>query len=181
MAVEQQNYERLHGQGVAFLRWKFFFKLTYQDMEDIVSEILDEEILGMADDARRKQYFLGRLHNKAIDYMRRNNAKKRGEGRVESLDELTGKVWAVDARFHDTGSREIVEGLRECIRRLKPQPQRVMSLFADGVRQTEIAGELGVTRARISQLFSESVGLLRQCLASKGMEGDDFFTKRNLP
>ncbi len=170
MTIEEETHRRLWNLGTRFVRNRFSSGLSYEDAQDVVSETLDEELLGMADKEQQRQYFLGRLYNKSVDALRRKTAPKRGGGQVKSVEELTEKGWPGPAVTQTVESDEVLEGLRDCIGRLKPQPQQVMHLFTSGVRQADIAAELGVTRARISQVFSQSVHLLRECLEDKGIQ-----------
>lgn len=69
---------------------------------------------------------------------------------------------------------ELKEQLAKAIQALPDQQKTVIMLgYYKGLRLTEIANTLGVTRGRVSQIHSQAVGALRKALDPDGTESED--------
>jgi RNA polymerase sigma-70 factor (ECF subfamily) len=100
-----------------------------------------------------------------VDEIRR--VRRRHETRLEdgAIEEAAGTA----NPERTTASREIGEGIRACLRRLKRERRLAVTLYLQGHSVAEAARFLAWSAKRTENLVYRALADLRECLASKGL------------
>ncbi len=117
--------------------------------------------------------FLGKLtRNLAFNKYKQSRAQKRGGGEMELiLDELAECVSDADDVERIIDRRELSRAVSEFARELPEEKRRIFVRrywYAEAV--TDIARELGLTRAGVSKTLERTRGRLREFLLERGFE-----------
>ena len=119
------------------------------EVEDVAIEAL-EELVEKVSELRSveelKPLAASIAHNRAVSLLRERFAKKRGEGKTESLDSTTGEdgagheVTSSDSPLANLEQKELAARLGASLAALKPPLGEVLSdFFLHGLRYEEIA------------------------------------------
>jgi RNA polymerase sigma factor (sigma-70 family) len=114
-------------------------------------------------------------HNRAVSLLRARFAKKRGEGKTESLDgEPDGGVAQNElasghSPLEDLEQKELAERLRKSLAELKPPMGEILSdLFLDGLSYAEIAKKRGIPVGSVGVYRERGLEVLRRIWGSGG-------------
>ena len=108
-------------------------------------------------------------HHRAVSLLRERFAKKRGEGKTESLDEPTddGKAKhepsSDNSPLVDLEQRELADRLGKSLADLKPPSGEILSdFFLHGLRYEEIAKKRGVAVGSVGVYVKRGLEALRR-------------------
>jgi RNA polymerase sigma-70 factor (ECF subfamily) len=140
--------------------------------EDVVQQVLIKLYL------RAEQYdpsrsFWGWLYriarNEYIDALRRLRPGDRGIGQVLGPSDDTDAVWEDQVLVNATPEQELLEKeraqlLEEAITALPNLQRTIVRLKRQGLKGKDIAQQLGISQAHVSQLYHEAGELLREAI-----------------
>jgi len=111
-------------------------------------------------------------HDECVGYIRRHEALKRGEGNVQSLDQLleeTGDHFAGSSVSEDFGNRDLIQLIMDLAEQLKPKEKLVFEEFhLNGLNYEDISNKHGIPQGSIGVYLKRAIETLRGLLAGKG-------------
>ena len=155
--------------AVARLKLQPFFP---NEVEDVAIEALEElvekvRVIKAAEEL--KPLAASIAHHRAVSLLRERFAKKRGEGKTESLDAPTddGKTKPEPASGNsplaDLEQREVAERLGKSLAELKPPLGEILSdFFLHGLRYEEIANKRGVAVGSVGVYLKRGLEAMRR-------------------
>ena len=142
------------------------------EIEDVAIEAL-EELVGKVRDIRTveelKPLAASIAHHKAVSLLRLRFAKKRGEGRTESLDAPTDdgqakpEPAAPDSPLDSLEEKELAGRLQQSLATLKPPLGDILSdFFLHGLRYEEIAKKHGMAVGSVGVYLKRGLDAMRR-------------------
>ena len=142
------------------------------EIEDVAIEAL-EELVGKVREIKvaeeLKPLAASIAHHKAVSLLRLRFAKKRGEGRTESLDATTDdgqtkpEPAAPDSPLDSLAEKELAAGLQQSLATLKPPLGDILSdFFLHGLRYEEIAKKHGIAVGSVGVYLKRGLDAMRR-------------------
>jgi RNA polymerase sigma factor (sigma-70 family) len=147
------------------------------EVEDVAIETLEELVekvraVKSADDL--KPLAASIAHNRAVSLLRERFAKKRGEGKTESLDapaDTEGNphdVPSLDSPLAELEQRELAQRIAQSLAELKPPLGEIISdFFLRGLRYEEIARKHGVAVGSVGVYLKRGLEMMRRIWGEK--------------
>lgn len=108
---------------------------------------------------------------RAIDAIRKQQAQKKGGGRVESLEDLVSEPsLSLNKRpDEDLYHAEVWRAYRECTKQLNSKTREVVELrLIDQFTQKEISEHLGIPQGTIGVIIMKTLEAIKECLKGRG-------------
>lgn len=155
--------------AVAQLKLQPYFP---NEVEDVAIEALEElvEKVGMVKTSQELKPLAASIaHHRAVSLLRERFAKKRGEGKTESLDEPTDDGQAKhepssdNSPLADLEQSELAQRLGQSLAELKPPLGEILSdFFLLGLRYEEIAKKRGVAVGSVGVYLKRGLEAMRR-------------------
>ena len=155
--------------AVAQLKLQPYFP---NEIEDVAIESLEEmveKVRVVKSSEELKPLAASIAHHRAVSLLRERFAKKRGEGKTESLDAPTDEgeqkpePAAADSPLSDLEQRELAQRLSQSLAELKPPLGEILSdFFLRGLRYEEIAKKRGVAIGSVGVYLKRGLEALRR-------------------
>ena len=113
---------------------------------------------------------------RAIDAIRKQQAQKKGGGRVESLEDLMVEPAAPVHRRPDEDlyHAELWRAYRECTQQLTPRAQEIVELrLVEQLTQKEISEKLAIPQGTVGVTIMKILESIRACLQVRGFNPSD--------
>jgi len=142
------------------------------EVEDVAIEALEElveKVRDLKSTEELKPLAASIAHHRAVSLLRERFAKKRGEGKTESLD-VTGdeeghahEPGADNSPLADLEQRELAQRLGQSLAELKPPLGEILSdFFLHGLRYEEIARKRGVAVGSVGVYLKRGLEAMRR-------------------
>ena len=155
--------------AVAQLKLQPYFPSEVEDVAIEALEELVEKVRELKSPEELKPLAASIAHHRAVSLLRERFAKKRGEGKTESLDAPTDEESARcepasgDSPLADLEQKELAERLGKSLAELKPPMSEVLSdFFLHGLRYEEIARKRGVAVGSVGVYLKRGLETLRR-------------------
>ncbi len=155
--------------AVAKLKLQPYFP---NEIEDVAIEALEEMVTKMPvvkSAEELKPLAASIAHHRAVSLLRERFAKKRGEGKTESLDapsddgEPKPEPAAADSPLSDLEQRELAQRLGQSLAELKPPLGEILTdFFLHGLRYEEIARKRGVAIGSVGVYLKRGLEAMRR-------------------
>lgn len=142
------------------------------EVEDVAIESLEalvEKVREITTVEELKPLAAGIAHHRAVSLLRARFAKKRGEGKTESLDAPTDADGqphdppANDSPLADLEQKELAQRLGQSLAELKPPLGEILSdFFLHGLRYEEIARKRGVAVGSVGVYLKRGLDAMRR-------------------
>ena len=142
------------------------------EVEDVAIEALEElveKVREVKSSEELKPLAASIAHHRAVSLLRERFAKKRGEGKTESLDAPTGEgeskpePAAGDSPLADLEQKELAHRLGLSLAELKPPLGEILvDFFLHGLRYEEIATKRGVAVGSVGVYLKRGLEALRR-------------------
>ena len=142
------------------------------DVEDVAIEALEElveKVHAVKAVEELKPLAASIAHNRAVSLLRERFAKKRGEGKTESLDaptvegEKKPEPAAGNSPLADLEQKELAQRLGQSLTELKPPLGEILSdFFLHGLRYEEIAKKRGVAVGSVGVYLKRGLEAMRR-------------------
>jgi len=149
-----------------------------EDVEDVAIEALEalvEKVREVDAVEELKPLAASIAHHRAVSLLRERFAKKRGEGKTESLDAARdeGAVgpepWTANSPLDALEGKELAERLRKTLATLKPPTGEVVAdFFLRGLRYEEIAAKHGIAVGSVGVYLKRGLEALRRIWGGDG-------------
>src|SRR5438876_386718 len=160
--------------AVAQLKLQPYFP---SEMEDVAIEALEElveKVRAVKSAEELKPLAASIAHHRAVSLLRERFAKKRGEGKTESLDAPTDDGGnphdppSNDSPLVDLEQRELAQRLGKSLAELKPPLGEILSdFFLHGLRYEEIARKRGVAVGSVGVYLKRGLEAMRRIWGEK--------------
>ena len=157
--------------AVAQLKLQPYFPNEIEDVAIEALEELVEKVRGVKSVEELKPLAASIAHNRAVSLLRERFAKKRGEGKTESLDAPTDDggthdLQSSDSPLADLEQSELAERLGLSLAELKPPLGEILSdFFLHGLRYEEIAKKRGVAVGSVGVYLKRGLEAMRRIWA----------------
>ena len=155
--------------AVAQLKLQPYFPNEVEDVAIESLEELVEKVREVKSSEELKPLSASIAHHRAVSLLRERFAKKRGEGKTESLDAPTedGEVKHEPASGNlplaDLEQRELAQRLGQSLAELKPPLGEILSdFFLHGLRYEEIAKKRGVAVGSVGVYLKRGLEAMRR-------------------
>ncbi len=155
--------------AVAQLKLQPYFPNEVEDVAIEALEELVEKVRAVKSSEELKPLAASIAHHRAVSLLRERLAKKRGEGKTESLDapadDGTAKPEPVSANSPraDLEQRELAQRLGQSLAELKPPLGEILSdFFLHGSRYEEIAKKRGVAVGSVGVYLKRGLEAMRR-------------------
>ena len=155
--------------AVAQLKLQPYFPGEVEDVALEALEELVEKVRVVKASEELKPLAASIAHNRAVSLLRERFAKKRGEGKTESLDAPTedGLTKHEPSSDHsplaDLEQRELADRLGQSLAELKPPLGEILSdFFLHGLRYEEIASRRGVAVGSVGVYLKRGLEAMRR-------------------
>ena len=155
--------------AVAQLKLQPYFPNEVEDVAIESLEELVEKVREVKSSEELKPLSASIAHHRAVSLLRERFAKKRGEGKTESLDAPTedGEVKHEPASGNlplaDLEQRELAQRLGQSLAELKPPLGEILSdFFLHGLRYEEIARKRGVAVGSVGVYLKRGLEAMRR-------------------
>jgi len=145
------------------------------EVEDVAIESIEqlvEKVNGLKSVEELKPLAASVAHNRAVSLLRERFAKKRGEGKTESLGALTdggvgqNEPLSGQSPLDDLEQVELAQRLRRSLTELKPPMGEVLSdFFLRGLRYEEIANQRGIAVGSVGVYLHRGLLAMRRIWA----------------
>ncbi len=143
------------------------------EVEDVAIEALEElveKVRVVAAPEELKPLAASIAHHRAVSLLRERFAKKRGQGKTESLDapaddagETKHEPLAADSPLANLEQKELAERLGQSLEDLKPPLGGILSdFFLHGLRYEEIAKKRGVALGSVGVYLKRGLEAMRR-------------------
>ncbi len=142
------------------------------EVEDVAIEALEElveKVRAVKTVEELKPLAASIAHHRAVSLLRERFAKKRGEGKTESLDAPTENddhphdPPSNDSPLADLEQRELAQRLGQSLAELKPPQGEILSdFFLHGLRYEEIAKKRGVAVGSVGVYLKRGLEAMRR-------------------
>ena len=160
--------------AVAQLKLQPYFPNEIEDVAIEALEELVEKVRAVKSSEELKPLAASIAHHRAVSLLRERFAKKRGEGKTESLDALTEygetkhEPASGDSPQADLEQRELAERLGKSLAELKPPLGEILSdFFLHGLRYEEIAKKRGVAVGSVGVYLKRGLEAMRRIWGRK--------------
>ncbi len=160
--------------AVAQLKLQPYFPNEIEDVAIEALEILVEKVPAIKSPEELKPLAASIAHHRAVSLLRERFAKKRGEGKTESLDtprDDDGSPHdppANDSPLADLEQKEMAERLGKSLAELKPPLGEILSdFFLHGLRYEEIAKKRGVATGSVGVYLKRGLDAMRRIWGRK--------------
>ena len=160
--------------AVAQLKLQPYFPNEIEDVAIEALEELVEKVRVVRSSEELKPLAASIAHHRAVSLLRERFAKKRGEGKTESLDALTEygetkhEPASGDSPQADLEQRELAERLGKSLAELKPPLGEILSdFFLHGLRYEEIAKKRGVAVGSVGVYLKRGLEAMRRIWGRK--------------
>jgi RNA polymerase sigma factor (sigma-70 family) len=155
--------------AVARLKLQPYFPNEVEDVAIEVLEELVEKVQEVKSPEELKPLAASIAHHRAVSLLRERFAKKRGEGKTESLDAPADdesapyEPAADDSPLADLEQRELAQRLGQSLAELKPPLGGILSdYFLHGLRYEEIARKRGVAVGSVGVYLKRGLEAMRR-------------------
>jgi RNA polymerase sigma factor (sigma-70 family) len=155
--------------AVAQLRLQPYFPNEVEDVAIEALEELVEKVREVKSSDELKPLAASIAHHRAVSLLRERFAKKRGEGKTESLDAPTDAESAPfepasgDSPLADLEQRELAQRLGQSLAELKPPLGEILSdFFLHGLHYEEIARKRGVAVGSVGVYLKRGLEAMRR-------------------
>ena len=111
-------------------------------------------------------------HDESVDYIRKQNTKKKGEGNVDSLDELLqeiGDLIPVASVPYDSNNPDLMQLIKNLTEELNPKERLVfMEVQANGLSYEEISQKHDIPKNSVGVYLKRAYEKLRKLLGDIG-------------
>lgn len=155
--------------AVAQLKLQPYFP---NDVEDVAIESLEElveQVREVKSVAELKPLVASIAHHRAVSLLRERFAKKRGEGKTESLDAPTEdgttkpEPITIDSPLANLEQKELAQLIARLLAELKPPQGEILSdFFLHGLLYEEIAQKRGVATGSVGVYLKRGLETLRR-------------------
>lgn len=142
------------------------------EVEDVAIESIEqvvEKVQGVKSVEELKPLAASIAHHRAVSLLRERFAKKRGEGKTDSLDaQPNGGVshnepTSSDSPLEDLEQAELAQRLGKSLAELKPPMGEILSdFFLQGLRYEEIANKRGVAVGSVGVYLKRGLEAMRR-------------------
>jgi RNA polymerase sigma factor (sigma-70 family) len=142
------------------------------EVEDVAIEALEElieKVQSVRTAEELKPLAASIAHHRAVSLLRERFAKKRGEGRTESLEAVTGEngvgheAASGDSPLGNLEQKELAERLTKMLAELKPPMGEILSDFhLHGLRYEEIAKKRGMAAGSVGVYLKRGLEAMRR-------------------
>ena len=155
--------------AVAQLKLQPYFPNEVEDVAIEALEELVEKVRAVKAVEELKPLAASIAHHRAVSLLRERFAKKRGEGKTESLDapreDGTAKpeMAAADSPLADLEQKELAQRLGQSLTELKPPLGEILAdFFLHGLRYEEIAKKRGVAVGSVGVYLKRGLEAMRR-------------------
>lgn len=155
--------------AVAQLKLQPYFPNEVEDVAIEALEELVEKVRSIKSSEELKPLAASIAHHRAVSLLRERFAKKRGEGKTESLDaptddgETKPEPASGNSPLDDLEQRELAERLGKSLADLKPPQGEILSdFFLHGLRYEEIAKKRGVATGSVGVYLKRGLEAMRR-------------------
>ena len=155
--------------AVAQLKLQPYFPNEVEDVAIEALEELVERVRAIKSVEELKPLAACIAHHRAVSLLRERFAKKRGEGKTESLDAPTAEgsnshdVPVHDSPLEKLEQRELAQRLGQSLAELKPPLGEILSdFFVHGLSYEEIAKKRGVALGSVGVYLKRGLGAMRR-------------------
>jgi RNA polymerase sigma factor (sigma-70 family) len=155
--------------AVAQLKLQPFLPEEIEDVAIEALEVLVEKVREVNTVAELKPLLAGITHHRAVSLLRERFAKKRGAGKMESLDapepdgEVKPEPASLESPLDVLAERELAQRLRESLAALKPpQGEMLSDFFLHGLRYEEMAKKHGIAVGSVGVYLKRGLEALRR-------------------
>ena len=155
--------------AVAQLKLQPYFPNEVEDVAIEALEELVEKVREIRSSEELKPLAASIAHHRAVSLLRERFAKKRGEGKTESLDaptddgETKHEPASDDSPLADLEQRELAQRLGQSLAELKPPLGEVLSdFFLHGLRYEEIARKRGMAVGSVGVYLKRGLEAMRR-------------------
>jgi RNA polymerase sigma factor (sigma-70 family) len=155
--------------AVAKLKLQPYFPNEIEDVAIESIEQLVERVLEVKSVEELKPLAASIAHNRAVSLLRERFAKKRGEGKTESLDaQASGGVnqnepTTTDSPLDDLKQKELAQRLGKSLAELKPPMGEILSdFFLHGLSYAEIARKHGIAVGSVGVYLKRGLEAMRR-------------------
>ena len=155
--------------AVAQLKLQPYFPNEVEDVAIESIEQLVEKVRGIKSVEELKPLAASIAHHRAVSLLRERFAKKRGEGKTDSLDaQADGGVnqnepTTSDSPLEDLEQKELAQRLGKSLRELKPPMGDILSdFYLDGLRYEEIARSRGIAVGSVGVYLKRGLDAMRR-------------------
>jgi RNA polymerase sigma factor (sigma-70 family) len=155
--------------AVAKLKLQPYFP---NDVEDVAIESIEqlvEKVRGIKAVEELKPLAASIAHHRAVSLLRERFAKKRGEGKTDSLDAQLDEgtnpheLALSDSPMDDLEQKELAQRLGKCLTELKPPMGDILSdFFLHGLQYHEIARKHGVAIGSVGVYLKRGLEAIRR-------------------
>ena len=155
--------------AVAQLKLQPYFPNEVEDVAIESLEELVEKVREVKSSEELKPLSASIAHHRAVSLLRERFAKKRGEGKTESLDaptedgEVKHEPASGNSPLADLEQRELAQRLGQSLAELKPPLGEILSdFFLHGLRYEEIARKRGVAVGSVGVYLKRGLEAMRR-------------------
>lgn len=155
--------------AVAKLKLQPYFPNEVEDVAIEALEELVEKVRSVTSSAELKPLAASIAHHRAVSLLRERFAKKRGEGKTESLDaptddgETKPEPATGNSPLADLEQRELAQRLGKSLAEIKPPLGEILSdFYLHGLRYEEIAKNRGVAVGSVGVYLKRGLELMRR-------------------
>jgi len=155
--------------AVAQLKLQSYFPSEIEDIAIEALEELVEKVRAVKSADELKPLAASIAHHRAVSLLRERFAKKRGEGKTDSLDAATDEgqtkhePLSEDSPLADLEQKELAQRLGKSISELKPPLGEILSdFFLRGLRYEEIARNRGVAIGSVGVYLKRGLEAMRR-------------------
>ena len=155
--------------AVAKLKLQPYFPNEVEDVAIESIEQLVKKVPEMKSVEELKPIAASIAHNRAVSLLRERFAKKRGEGKTDSLDDpqadggSQNEPTTTDSPLDDLEQKELAQRLGKSLAELKPPMGDILSdFFLDGLRYHEIARKHGIPVGSVGVYLKRGLEVMRQ-------------------
>ena len=155
--------------AVAQLKLQRYFPNEVEDVAIEALEELVEKVREVKAVEELKPLAASIAHHRAVSLLRERFAKKRGEGKTESLDAPTDDDGNLpdppsnDSPLADSEQKELAQRLGQSLAELKPPLGEILSdFFLHGLRYEEIAKKRGVPVGSVGVYLKRGLEVVRR-------------------
>ena len=155
--------------AVAKLKLQPYFPNEVEDVAIESIEQLVEKVRGIKSVEELKPLAASIAHHRAVSLLRERFAKKRGEGKTDSLDAQPGEgisqneLTSSDSPLANLEQMELAQRLRKSLAELKPPMGEILSdFFLHGLRYEEIARSRGVAIGSVGVYLKRGLEAMRR-------------------
>ena len=175
---------RSTGYGRRRSRWRSrnFSRISQYEVEDVAIEALEElveKVRAVKAVEELKPLAASIAHHRAVSLLRERFAKKRGEGKTESLDVPTDEGGSPHdppseaSPLADLEQAELAQRIGQSLVELKPPLGEILSdFFLHGLRYEEIARKRGVAVGSVGVYLKRGLEALRRIWGEKDYDYD---------